>query len=116
MRSELDIDGREFSMIRGTSMSLLAAPEDYQWSHCEIGEEDGDGKVCSRLNNLWLRNSDGVVNLLGKFSSNEKFFWRVSWRNTTYEGISNSLREMQKDIQRKLVISWHPNMRIEWSD
>lgn len=48
-RSEYDIDGREFSEIRGLSMSSIAAPEDYLWCHCEIGEEDGDGIVCSPL-------------------------------------------------------------------
>lgn len=47
MRAEWEIDGREFSEVRGLSMSKTVAPEDFRWHHCEIGEQDGDGVICS---------------------------------------------------------------------
>lgn len=84
-RSEYDIDGREFSEIRGLSMSSKAAPEDYSWSHCEIGEEDGDGVVCSSLatkrafraiRREWLA---GLILEVSTNSENGYRYWR--WTN-----------------------------------
>lgn len=46
-RQEHEISGQEFSFERGGSMSTRPAPEDYSWSHDEIGVEDGDGTISS---------------------------------------------------------------------
>lgn len=81
-RSDWEIDGREFSEIRGLSMSERSAPESYSWAHCEIGEEDGDGVVCSSLptrqqlrsiRRKWLQ---GMILEVSAFSENGYRYWR----------------------------------------